>query len=822
MVKILRCWFLFALTTLVGAGVSAADVTDVNTIEELKGKAAGTYRFHFGDNMMIYGVCNDEYAGASLYLWDGTEGVRVTSLYDGAMKDIVDVSPVGKALTGTVTAVWNPSSNDGCTLLVNTYRDERCSFDAAVGEELPLEPKSVTVSDISKALQDGYSADFAYVKMHGCISYTDYTKYMYDDNGGRIIIDNTCKVVPAEDFDTAFNNMTGTFIGGLIVTRVTDKEGTTVTPLLGVMDGNWFEAEGIQETPEVELDADGIFDNSRGYSIANVTVRGLVLKAGIPAALNMPFAMTENHIRQNFGDEAKLYCMDSSMGNHIAADDEAVFDLHEFVYDANPTEAGSVYVIVPSKDTGELRFDGVTIAEMQQEGYHSFTDWGTFNKIILRGTFSKKGLDGSKCMVYGEDGSLAVPQGDVKGFTGYFEVPSGVINGRGIRVVLNDNKEGSSCDTPITAVIGGENILPKVAGTYYYEIHPDRAGFITVVSEGRELVGGNVKVLGSCDEFDLLTVSENVFAVRFEVVPGGNKRYIICVTKAADTETDEKFTVAAHDYAAGDSFDEPKEIFIGSVSVSDYNGDYYYKLTVDADVNQFLTINAANSAVRPDTHFLLYDVGNPDKVLARDSEKKIDKYEVLPGKSYILKLHNAESRKFNFSVMLEDVSRGETMSCSIEAALGENKLWDNGYDMYYNYTPVATGFLTVDVQRPVTVEFFDSDGYAVAHKVEGTAYSTESHVSVGSKCYIRFSSIDKHTVFTLSEDCASGIGDVTHDRHGVYVSGGRIIAQGDTNVVVYNMNGIKVAEGCGKGGLDVCRGMYVVIVDGKAVKVTVR
>lgn len=138
MVKILRCLFLFALAAFVGTRVSAADVSDVNTIEELKGKAAGTYRFHFGGNVMVYGVYNDEYAGASLYLWDGAEGVRVTAQYDGAMKEIVDASPVGKALTGTVTAIWNPSSNDGCTLLVNTYRDERCSFDAVMGGELQL------------------------------------------------------------------------------------------------------------------------------------------------------------------------------------------------------------------------------------------------------------------------------------------------------------------------------------------------------------------------------------------------------------------------------------------------------------------------------------------------------------------------------------------------------------------------------------------------------------------------------------------------------------------------------------------------------------
>lgn len=437
MARFLRTSLLLSLMALWAAALSAADVTDVNGIEELKGKPAGTYRFNIPAGTMVYGVYNDKYTGAYLYLWDGSRGLRVCALYEGKMKDVVDASPVGKALTGSVTAIWSPSSNDGCTLVCNTYRDERCSFDASLGEALQLEPKPMTVSEIEAAVNGGCSADFAYVKVHGYTLYVDYMKYMYDDNGDRMMIDNPYKILPYDEFNQAYDNMEGTFTGCVAVSRITGKEGVTVTPSLCVINENWFESEGLRPAEKVVLDADGTYDAAKGYPVADVTIVNLGFKAGVPTLVNMPFAMTADHVTTNFGTEARLYTMSGYSGNHVAADDEAVYDLKSFDYNAGSTSAGSVYVLVPSVDTGELCFEGVSINPSQPEGYVAYTDWSTYNSIYMKGTYGSKEVDASKCVVFGADGEVAPPAAAVKGFTGYFEVSPGVISGKGVKVLLD-------------------------------------------------------------------------------------------------------------------------------------------------------------------------------------------------------------------------------------------------------------------------------------------------------------------------------------------------------------------------------------------------
>lgn len=475
MARLLRISLLLSFMAVWTAVLSAADVTDVNGIDELKGKPAGTYRFNIPEGTMVYGVYNDKYTGAYLYLWDGSRGVRICALYEGKMKDVVDASPVGKALTGTVTAIWSPSSNDGCTLVCNTYRDERCSFDASLGGELSLEPKTMTVAEIAAAVKEGYSADYAYVKVHGYTLYVDYMKYMYDDGGDRMMIDNLCKVLSYDEFNTAHNNMEGTFTGCVAVSRVTDKGGTTVTPSLGIIDEKWFEAEGRHPAEEVILDADGSYDGEKGYPIADVTIKNLNLKKGVPALINMPFAMTAEHVKTNFGQEAKLYAMNSYSGKHVAADDEAVFDFSSFDYNTKSAAAGSIYIIVPSVDTEDLRFEGVQINPSQTEGYLSYTDWSTYNSISVRGTYSRKNIDASKNVVYDADGNLSAPTESIKGFTGYFEVLPGVVSGKGVKVLLDGETTGvrtiAAEKQPLddcTYDLGGRRVNPENMGKGIY------------------------------------------------------------------------------------------------------------------------------------------------------------------------------------------------------------------------------------------------------------------------------------------------------------------------------------------------------------------
>lgn len=817
--------FLLSFLTVFCAGVSA-DVTDVNSIRELKGKSAGTYRFHFEEGTVIYGVYNDRAAGGYLYVWDGTQGLRINGLYEGALKEIIDASPVGRTIKGTVTAIYSPTSNDGCTLMCNTYRDEQCSFDAQLGEAGTITPRAVSVSDIVSAVEKpgDYSMDFAYVTVHGHTLYIDYQKYMYDDNGDRIIMSNPVRVY---DNLTAFNDacdgMKGTLTGAVIVNRITDQYGTTVNYSIGVMGDDWFDAESELETPELELDAEGEYKGA-SYPNVSVTVKNLSMKAGLPAIIDLPFSMTEEHIKNNFGEGTRLYYMDRSAGNHSITASEVTFDLTEWNYAANATAADKAYVIVPQKDiTADTRlsFDGVEIQEWQTEGYTYYTSFATGTSIYFKGTFSPKVISGeSKYLVYDkETGELVeLSSGsEIKGFSGYFEAPAGTE----VKVVLNDSDAGTSCDNPITAVEGSGNVLPKNAGTYWYDILPGKAGFVTVASENRELAGGSVKVYETCGSYVALTEAENAFAVRFKVDPASQPRYLMCVTKQADTDADEKFTVTVDDPAEGDSFDNPKGLDIGSISAPEYNGDYYYRLVMSRDGNKFLKINAAQRAVNPSTRFYLYEDGASDKVLAVSDNDKVLRYEMDAEKQYILKLHSAESKAFNFSVIVQDIMPGEALSTAINAVIGENSLKSNGYDVYYCHTMESAGRMGVSVENPVEVMFLGEDGHVIPLYYMDDICQTDA-VAAGTVFYIKFSNVTGDTTFNLSEIGTSGIDGMTVQGGVISVNDGKITVSGDTGATVYNMSGVKVAGGNGRYGFDVGKGMYVVVVNGKAVKVTVK
>lgn len=797
------------------------EVTDVNSIEELLGKTAGTYKLHLQPGTMVYGAYNDEWSGAYVYLWDGNRGLRVNGQYEGKLKDFVDANPVGKAIEGTMTVVYQPSTINGSTVLCNTVNDERCSFDATVGEKLDVEPKAVTIAELNAAAKEGHAMDFAYVSIHGYTEYK-YNKYMFDDAGDRMWLTNPGEIVPPADFNAANDNMIGTLCAAYI--QEVDPQSGVSSYTLGVVNNDWYTAEKPRETTSVEFDADQPYDMTKGYHSADVTIKNLTFTKGEPALINFPFAMTAEQVKANFGEGTKLYYMDNYKGNHKLTTDEATFDLQPYNWAKDGTEAEKIYAIIPGKDVTAdtpLEFDGVAISEYQAEGHNSYTDWSTFEKIQIWGTYSPKEIDATTCLVFGKDGSLVAPTSKVKGFTGYFEVPASVIAGKGATVVLNDAKEGSSCDFPFAATIGGENTLPKEAGTYYYQVLPESAGYITAVTETKQLEGGNVKVVKTCDDYLPLTSCENTFAVRFKVDPTENPQYIICVTKATATENDEKITITEGEAQPGDSFDNPITVTPSNLTAPEFNGDYYYKIEIEDDeLKKFLVVDAQGKASNSSTNFKLYAGDDPEWGLADDVEKKL-RYEVENGKAYVIKLHNAESKAFDFSVMLEEIRDGETMSCALQAVLGKNELPDRGYEnTWYKYTMATDNVLKISVADPVMAEIYDSNGDYMFQQYDGSAYSTTETLATGTTCYIRFVGIDGDTSFTLSEGTTTGINAAYGDEGLVSVSGGKITTQG--NASVWTLNGVKIAEGNGQDGFNVGKGVYIVKAGGKTMKVVVR
>ena len=448
--KSFRTLVLLPLLALCCSGISAQsaddNVTDVNSITELKGKSAGTYRLNLQASTMVYGAFNDDVSGTYLYLWDGDQGIRINGEYEGKIKQAFDANPVGKALKGTILLNYSPGSINGYTAICNTPAD----FNATVGDASQTEPKPVTISDINGAVGAANGPiEYAYVKVHGYTSYINGNKFMYDENGDSLILSNPTGFVSADEFNAQHDNMKGTFKGAVSVIR--DK-GSILTVYLAAMGSDWFDAEGPIESTSVTLDADTEYNSSANYSKADVTVKGLSFKKDIPAIVNFPFAMTADHITSNFGEGTKLYYMNNYKGNHKVSTDEATYDLLTYDYSAAPTEATRLYVVVPGKDVAEgtdLKFSDVQISAYASEGYNSYTDWTTYTSIKLKGTYSPKKVSAETCLIFGDDGSLTAPVDSIKGFTGYFEVPASVIKGKGVKVTF-DGGGTSSIKSGIT------------------------------------------------------------------------------------------------------------------------------------------------------------------------------------------------------------------------------------------------------------------------------------------------------------------------------------------------------------------------------------
>lgn len=420
-----------------------AEVTDVNSIAELKSKGRGTYKLNFTENTVIYGAYNDSYSGVYFYIWDGEQGLRINGLYEGKLKELYDAKPVGKAITGSITALYVPNSADGCTLLLNTARDPQCSFDGVLGGDLKVEPKVITVKEIIEAAKKkDFSVDFTYAKIHGYTLYTDNFKYMYDDNGDRIQLDNSANVVNASDFNSIYNNENGTFVGGIYVSRkIEPDESVTISWTAQALTDDWFTSEGKSNTPKVTLDANSDYSLDKDFAIADVTIKGLSFKSNVPSIIDFPFNMTAKQVADKFGEGTKIYRLGGYNNNTTLTDKEALYDLEEYDYSSYGTDAFSVYVIVPTKDVVEgtdLTFNDVALMTYVTPGSSSYTNWTTYDKMYLKGTFSPMELDAKKDLVLDENGNLVAPTGKIKGFTGYFEAPEAIVAAGGVTVKYGD------------------------------------------------------------------------------------------------------------------------------------------------------------------------------------------------------------------------------------------------------------------------------------------------------------------------------------------------------------------------------------------------
>lgn len=307
---------------------------------------------------------------------------------------------------------------------------------------------------------------------------------------------------------------------------------------------------------------------------------------------------------------------------------------------------------------------------------------------------------------------------------------------------------GTSCDMPYEAVTTG-NILPKDAGTYWYQFTSAEAGFMIISSEF-SLAGGNISIYKSCYDYSPYASIDGYFAIRCEV--NANETYLICIEKTESTATDETFDITVEPAQAGDSMGNPIVITDGEYNTPQYNGIYYYSITIPEGNNCFLIVDAtATELLSSSTQVALYDINNPYSPLAQGQD--YIKNEVSGGNTYLIAWTcNEGINNFPFVVSYEVIEQGDVCSNPLNAVAGENIL-QTGSKKYYQYTATLNGWLLIDTDITINVSFPEScSPYSGMRNAVKTGTVTKTEVVAGNTYIIQFENIEYETTFFLSEE----------------------------------------------------------------------
>ena len=313
---------------------------------------------------------------------------------------------------------------------------------------------------------------------------------------------------------------------------------------------------------------------------------------------------------------------------------------------------------------------------------------------------------------------------------------------------------GASCDMPFEGVAEG-NVLPAEAGTYWYSYTAPSAGYVSLTSTP-SLPGGSASVYTSCGYSANASV-DGCMLLRFSVY-GGNT-YLICIEKTEATASDETFDITCNAESAGDSFNNPIGIEIGPTTVPEYNGNYYYQVTVPGEGSKFLKVTTDDKFHSPTTQVAIMPAANQYSRLAVGTNDV--KAEVTAGESYIICWTLDEDiNGFEFTVSIEDIAQGEVASNPIQAVLGNNTL-TAGNDKYYTYTATKNGWLKItpdDMNITTAISFPIVSGSYVSYRTAvKDGFATKTEIKEGESYLIQFSGMSMDGRFTLEEtDYAAG------------------------------------------------------------------
>lgn len=315
---------------------------------------------------------------------------------------------------------------------------------------------------------------------------------------------------------------------------------------------------------------------------------------------------------------------------------------------------------------------------------------------------------------------------------------------------------GTSSDMPFTGKAEG-NELPAEIGEYWYSYVAEDNGFVMLSSDSY-LYGGTVSVYNANSMYSPIASVDGCFLLRFNAVKGNT--YLICIEKKEATGSPDLFDMTLVPAGEGDSFNNPKAIELGENTLPQYNGQYYYSITIpgEAGTPKFLNISSEADFLSSATNVAVYDQNNMYSSLA--SGTKDVKVEVSAGNTYIICWNlNEDINGFKYNVSVEDIAQGDVYGNPIPAVVGTNDL-KSGSDKYYKYTATLNGWLVISPSDPaVKVQFPMSSGpYPSYRTAVQDGFSIKTEIVKGTEYVIQFSDVTADGTFDL-EEVAYGEGE---------------------------------------------------------------
>lgn len=315
---------------------------------------------------------------------------------------------------------------------------------------------------------------------------------------------------------------------------------------------------------------------------------------------------------------------------------------------------------------------------------------------------------------------------------------------------------GTSSDMPFTGKAEG-NELPAEIGEYWYSYVAEDNGFVMLSSDSY-LYGGTVSVYNANSMYSPIASVDGCFLLRFNAVKGNT--YLICIEKNEATGSPDLFDMTLVPAGEGDSFNNPKAIELGENTLPQYNGQYYYSITIpgEAGTPKFLNISSEADFLSSATNVAVYDQNNMYSSLA--SGTKDVKVEVSAGNTYIICWNlNEDINGFKYNVSVEDIAQGDVYGNPIPAVVGTNDL-KSGSDKYYKYTATLNGWLVISPSDPaVKVQFPMSSGpYPSYRTAVQNGFSIKTEIVKGTEYVIQFSDVTADGTFDL-EEVAYGEGE---------------------------------------------------------------